>query len=101
MFNTTLIIENGELQVSLEGSLDTMTAPGFDEELQEKIVNANKLIIDFANLDYISSAGLRTLLAAQQYMEDNGLPDVKVININDDVRETFELTGFDNMLDIE
>ena len=50
-------------------------------------------------MEYISSAGLRTILAAQQFMEDNDLPNVIVLNINENVRETFELTGFDELVD--
>ena len=101
MFNTTKKIEDGILIVTLEGSLDTLTSPGFDKELEEVLPTVKGLTLDFEKLEYISSAGLRTLLAAQQYMEDNNYPDVKVLNINDNIRETFELTGFDEMLDIE
>ena len=101
MLNTTKEIENGMLVVTLEGSLDTLSSPGFDKELEELLPTVSGLTLDFEKLEYISSAGLRTLLAAQQYMEDNNHPNVKVLNINETIRETFELTGFDEMLDIE
>jgi anti-sigma B factor antagonist len=92
--------ENGELFITLEGRLDTLTSPEFDKELEAALPEATSITMDFGGLEYISSAGLRTLLEAQQYMEDNGYPNVKILNINDTVRETFELTGFDEMLDI-
>ena len=101
MLNTEKTLENGELFIKLEGRLDTLTSPDFDRELEEMLPGVERVTMDFAALEYISSAGLRTLLAAQQYLEDNALPNLKVLNINDEIRETFELTGFDNMLDIE
>ena len=99
MLKTNKTQENGELFITLEGRLDTLTSPGFDEELEAMLPNVKKLTLDFKDLDYISSAGLRTILAAQQYMEDNGLPNVTVININEVIKETFELTGFDELVD--
>jgi anti-sigma B factor antagonist len=92
--------ENGELFITLEGRLDTLTSPGFDKELEAALPEASSITMDFGKLEYISSAGLRTLLEAQQYMEDKGYPNIRVLNINDTVRETFELTGFNEMLDI-
>jgi anti-sigma B factor antagonist len=101
MLNTTKEIDNGVLIVTLEGSLDTLTSPGFDKDLEEILPTVKGLTLDFEKLEYISSAGLRTLLAAQQYMEDNNYPNVKVLHLNANIREVFELTGFDEMLDIE
>ena len=101
MLNTTKKLENGELFITLEGRLDTLTSPAFETELEEMFPEVRKITMDFEKLEYVSSAGLRTLLTAQQYMEDNGYPNVKLINVNDVVMETFELTGFNDMLDIE
>lgn len=99
MLSTTKTFNNGELLIELEGRLDTLTSPGFDDELEELLPKAEKLTLDFKNLEYISSAGLRSLLAAQQYMEDNKRPTVTVLNVNKNIRETFELTGFDSCVD--
>ncbi len=101
MLDTNKTFENGELLIALEGRLDTLTAPGFDAELEEMLPEVKKLVLDFKDLEYISSAGLRTILEAQQYMEDNSLPNVKVLNVNETIRETFELTGFDAIVDVE
>ncbi|MBR3245444.1 MAG: STAS domain-containing protein [Parasporobacterium sp.] len=66
-----------------------------------EIEDATSLTLDFKDLEYISSAGLRTLMAAQEHMEDHEYPNVKVININETIQDIFKLTGFDSMLDVE
>ncbi len=99
MLNTRKTLENGELYIVLEGMLNALTSPGFDEELEAMLPGVKKLTLDFKDLEYISSGGLRTILEAQQYMEDHSLPDVVVLNINENIRSTFELTGFDNFVE--
>lgn len=101
MLDITKKTENEKMYISLEGRLDTMTAPGFGEELEQLLPEIKELTLDFAELEYISSAGLRTLLDAVQYMEEHAYPKVKVRHANYNIRETFEITGFDDMLDIE
>ena len=101
MLNTTIKNENGDILVILEGKLDTLTAPEFEKELKPILTDAKSLTIDVEKVGYISSAGLRTILAAEQYMEDNDLPDVKIINLNEVVADIFEVTGFDKMVDVE
>lgn len=92
--------QNGEtLEVALEGRLDTMTAPELEAELNKSLAGAEALIIDFSKLDYISSAGLRVLLSAHKAMAAKG--GMKVTNVNEIVREVFEVTGFADILDIE
>ena len=100
MLNTTKRLENGDLYIELEGRLDTLTAPVFEKELEEILPEARTITLEFAKLEYVSSAGLRTLLTAQQYMEDNDYPKVKVLHVNQVIMDTFELTGFCDMLDI-
>ena len=85
------------LTVSLEGRLDTTTAPQLDAELDYSGVE--ELIFDLEKLEYISSAGLRVLLSAQKAMNKQG--SMKVINVNEAVSEIFEVTGFDSILTIE
>lgn len=100
MLDITKKKENEKMYISLTGRLDTITAPGFREELEQLLPGVKELAFDFAGLDYISSAGLRALLYVAQHMEDHDYPMVKVRNANYNIRETFELTGFDEMLDI-
>ncbi len=92
--------QNGStLTISLEGRLDTTTAPILEEELKKCLPAADELVFDFAKLDYISSAGLRVLLSAQKVMsKKNGMV---VRNVNEIVQEVFEVTGFCDILTIE
>ena len=87
-----------ELIISLDGRLDTTTAPELEAELGG-LNNVKVLIMDMSKLVYISSAGLRVLLKAQKIMNKHG--SMKVKNISRDVREVFEITGFDELLNIE
>ena len=91
--------DSAEYTFTLEGRLDTITSPDLEAKINEVVDDANKLILDFAKLDYISSAGLRVLLGAVQAMEDKG--DVVVRNLTQSVMEVFELTGFSRMFTIE
>ena len=91
---------NGKaLEVSLEGRLDTMTAPQLEAELKNSMADADSLILDFSKLDYISSAGLRVLLSAHKAMAAKG--GMKVTHVNEIVREVFDVTGFADILTIQ
>ena len=88
------------LTVVISGNIDTVTAPELDSQLQENLSGIKDLVLDFAAVDYISSAGLRVILMANQQMEDvDGNMSVK--NVNEDVRDVFEMTGFDSLLNLE
>ena len=93
-------MENGALTIALDGELNTVTAPELGRAVEEDIDSASSVTFDLAALEYISSAGLRVLLTTQQTMEERDLPTVMVKNLNDVIRETFEITGFDNILNI-
>ncbi len=88
-----------ELVLSLEGRLDTSTAPTLEAELKKSIEGKTALVFDLANLEYISSAGLRVLLSAQKVMSRQGNMIVK--NVNEAVMDVFEITGFCDILTIE
>ena len=90
---------DGILTIALEGRLDTATAPELDRELKSSLDGVTELVMDFARLDYISSAGLRVLLSAQKRMNNQGT--MKVIHVNEMVKEVFEVTGFSDILNIE
>lgn len=91
--------EDKELNIALEGRLDTMTAPGFENEIRDSIDGVEKLVLDFSALEYVSSAGLRVILAAQKIMNKQG--EMKIVNVNEEVMDVFEITGFTDILTIE
>ncbi len=91
--------ENEKLTVSIEGRLDTTTAPQLEAELKSALDDTKELIFDIKNLEYISSAGLRVLLSAQKVMNKQGNMVVK--GANESVMEIFEVTGFVDILNIE
>jgi len=92
--------QNGSnLEIALEGRLDTMTAPELEKELKESLNGVDSLTFDFSKLEYISSAGLRVLLSAHKTMSTKG--GMKVTNVNEIVREVFDVTGFADILTIE
>ena len=91
--------QNGtELAVALEGRLDTTTAPELEKELKASLDGVTALTLDFAGLEYISSAGLRVLLGAQKTMARKG--EMKVTHVNETILEIFEVTGFSDILTI-
>lgn len=89
---------NDTLTISVEGKIDSATAPEFESTVKKEISKCSDLVFDFKKLDYISSAGLRILLGAQKLMGGHAM---KVVNVNDSVYEIFEITGFSLILDIK
>lgn len=87
------------LSIALEGRLDTTTAPKLEAELKQSLGDSTKLIFDFEKLEYLSSAGLRVLLAAQKVMNKQG--EMIIRNVNEVISEVFEVTGFSDILTIE
>ena len=94
-------IENNEMftKVMVEGRLDTTTAPTFEEQILKTIENVNNLVLDFSELEYVSSAGLRVILKTQKAMNTKG--SMKIVNVNEMIMEVFEITGFVDILTIE
>ena len=88
-----------ETVVEVAGRLDTITAPALDKTLSEDIGDTKNLILDLKGMEYISSAGLRVLLASQKRMQKTG--SMKVTNVCEDVMEVLEMTGFADILLIE
>ena len=99
MLNISKKSEDSKLYVAVEGRLDTTTAPELEESLKDELDNVSELVIDLKDLDYISSAGLRVLLACQKKMMKQG--KMTVTNPNDVISEIFEVTGFSDILTIE
>lgn len=91
--------QNGShLDMALEGRLDTTTAPQLEAELKQSMDGVTELELDFAGLEYLSSAGLRVLLSAQKVMNRQGSMVIK--NVNETIMEIFEVTGFADILTI-
>lgn len=91
--------EGEMLTITLSGRLDTNSSPALEAELKKSVNGVKELIFDFSEVEYISSAGLRILLAAQKVMNRQG--SMKLIGVNADVMEVFEITGFSDILTIE
>lgn len=88
--------EGTALHLALEGRLDTTTAPQLEGELKASLNGVTALELDFAKLEYLSSAGLRVLLSAQKVMNKQGTMVIR--HVNDTIREVFEVTGFLDIL---
>lgn len=99
MLNIEKKAEGTSLTIALTGRLDTVTAPELEGALKESLDGVTKLVIDLEKLEYISSAGLRVLLAAQKMMNLQG--EMKVTHVSEVVMEVFEVTGFSDILTIE
>ena len=94
----TKTAENGVLNIALEGRLDTNTAPQLEAELKNSLSGVTELDLDLSGLEYISSAGLRVLLAAQKAMNRQGR--MTIHNVGETIMEVFEITGFVDILTI-
>ena len=88
-----------ETIIEIVGRLDTITAPALDKTINDDIGDTKKLVLDVKGVEYISSAGLRVLLAAQKKMQKIG--SMKVTGVCEEVMEVFEMTGFADILVIE
>ena len=97
--NITKNQNNEQLTLALEGRMDTTTAPELEAVLDTSLDTVKDLILDMKQLAYISSAGLRVILKAQKAMNTKGT--MKLINVNDDIMEVFDITGFVDILTIE
>ena len=94
----TKTVENNKVVLSVEGWLDTKSSPELGQEINA-LSDIGELVLDFGKLEYISSSGLREVLAAYKKMQGmNGA--FSVINVGSEVMEIFELAGFDKKLDI-
>ena len=92
-------IQDKTMSLKLAGRLDTTTSPELEEELKASLDGIEDLRMDFSELEYISSAGLRILLAAQKTMNKQGT--MSITGVNDTIMEIFEITGFSDILTIK
>ena len=93
-------LDNTTLNVHIEGRIDTQTAPELEKSLKESIEDVTDLILDFTDVGYISSAGLRVIVTAQNWMDQkNGTMVIR--NAVKNVQNIFKVTGFDTFLTLE
>lgn len=92
-------LKDNNLVLSIEGEINSFTAPELEEVIKNDLNGVKSLIFDFAKVEYLSSAGLRILLVAQKVMSKQGKMSLR--HVNQSVMEVFEITGFSNILDIE
>ena len=90
--------EGEKLTICLDGRLDTVTAPELETFLLENLEGVKSLVFDLKGMDYTSSAGLRIFLKAQKLMTSRG--EMVIENVQEDVMEVFEITGFTDFLTI-
>ncbi len=97
-----IVCEKNEKTVKLiiEGRIDTTTSPELEEQVKSVIKDADELYLDFSDVVYISSAGLRVLLSAQKIANSSDKKMV-ILSPTDEVKEVFEITGFKDILTIE
>ena len=92
-------LNGSQLTLALTGRLDTTTAPELEAVIKENIAGVTNLVMDFAGLEYLSSAGLRVILSTQKIMNKQG--EMVIRNVNETINEVFEITGFIDILTIE
>lgn len=98
--NITKEYDGKELTLSVEGRIDTVTSNTLEKYIDGEMEEFDSLIIDFEKLQYISSAGLRVLIATEKKLMPKNIPMV-IRNVNDTISEIFRMSGFDKILKIE
>ena len=92
--------DNDKTTISLQGRLDTTTAPQLQEELESVFNDAKVVYLDFSELIYVSSAGLRVLLIGMKAAKAKSA-EFTLTNVSEEIMEVLEMTGFSDMLKIE
>lgn len=98
--NITKKEQGQDIELHLEGRLDTTTAPDFQQTLIAQIQSNKNIILDFGQLDYVSSAGLRALLVGQKAVGKLGR-SMLLRHVSQEIMEVFNMTGFSDILTIE
>lgn len=99
--STTIFEKQGtNLTVKPQGRLDTATSPVLEREMQQYLDGVLNVTMDFADVEYISSGGLRVLLSTDQILEDRG-GNLRVIHVNEHILEVFQLVGFMEIVNVE
>ena len=98
--NIEKTFDERDLTVKVEGRIDTITSQELESILSKEMEDITSLTLDFSNLEYISSAGLRVLIATQKKLNERDIP-MTIANVNDTIREIFRMSGFDKILEIK
>ena len=93
------VIKDESCRIELTGRLDTITSPLLEEELSQIPEDTKELVLDLKDLEYVSSAGLRVFLNAQKMMSAKG--SMTLCNVNEEIMEVLDMTGFTQILTIE
>ena len=97
--NITKKYDEKELTLYVEGRIDTLTSQDLEKEINDELGNFESLILDFTDVEYISSAGLRVLIVTAKKLKPENIP--LVIKVNDSIKEILVISGFDKLLNIE
>ena len=93
-------VSEGTLTVQIDGRIDTTTAPMLEGELKHSVTSdIDNLIFDFEKVEYMASAGIRVIMAADKVMSRQG--EMKLIHVNDEIMEMLDMTGLTDLLTIE
>lgn len=94
-----VLINKNEDNITFDvsGRIDSLTSNDLESTIKENLGDYKDVIINFSNVEYISSAGLRVLLSLHKLLKDG---DLKIINVNEVVKEIFDVTGFIDILNI-
>ena len=101
MLNVEMEKNGDELLITLEGRLNSASSKGLGKQIEAALDGVNRVVLEVSNLEYISSAGLRIIIAIQQRMESIGGEDVIVRNATPMVLDTLEMTGFGGIINVE
>lgn len=96
----TKYTNENELTIAIDGRIDTTTAPQLETEVKNSITEkVSKLIFDFTKVEYMSSAGIRVIMASEKVMSQQG--EMALSNVNEEIMEIFEMTGLSDLLQFE
>lgn len=95
----TTNIENKKMTVAIDGRLDTSTSPELESKLKDIPTEVTELNLDLKDTEYVSSAGLRVILSLHKRMAKSS-GALYISNVNESVKEVFDVTGFSDILDI-
>ena len=100
-FHVNFVSDGNVLTIRPEGHMDAVTSPELDKRIHKTLTNEfTTVILDLEKVEYVSSAGLRVILALEEDLEERNA-SLKVTNINEMVMDIFDLAGFTDFLDMD
>jgi anti-sigma B factor antagonist len=92
-------LSEGKTVLLIKGKLNAATAQDFNTAVEDALEKSNAIVLDFKDVSYLASAGLRVIVAAHKKLNAAG-SSLSLLNIQNEVMEVFEITGLDEVLDI-